>query len=294
VTLLVFGAAGQLGRALFTLAPAEGIDTVGLDRRDVDVTDIAAVRRAVEGHRPDAVINAAAYTAVDRAEQEPDLAHAVNHDGARHLAEACAAAGVPLVHVSTDYVFDGLGEGPYAEDAPTGPTGVYGRSKLAGELAVRRALPGAHLIVRTAWVFSATGHNFVRTMLRLARERETLRVVADQYGSPTAADDLAAALLAMARRLLADPSVAGTYHWAGTPPTTWHGLAEAVVEEARRHGPVAAHTVEPIPTSAYPTPAARPANSVLDTTKAERVFGIAPPDWRAAVARVVERLWKEG
>jgi len=292
--VLVTGAAGQVGRALLEAAPAAGVTAVGFDRTTLDVTDFFAVRRAVKAHAPDVVINASAYTAVDRAQTEVGEAFAVNREGPRLLAAVCLGAGVPLVHVSTDYVFDGTREGPYTEDAITAPPSIYGMSKMAGEMAVREGLPGAHLIVRTAWVFSATGQNFVRTMLRLARERAVLRVVADQHGSPTAADDLAAALLVMARRLVADPSVSGTYHWAGAPPTTWHGLAEAVVAAARTHGPVAVHTVEPITTADYPTPAPRPANSVLATAKAEAVFGLTPPDWRSAVARVVARLLAEG
>ena len=287
---LVLGAGGQVGRALLEAAAAVGLDAVGLDRAALDLTDAAAVRRAVEAHAPAVVVNAAAYTAVDRAESEPERAFAVNRDGAAHVAAACAAAGIPLVHVSTDYVFDGTKGVPYVEDDAANPLGVYGRSKWEGEEAVRAALPGRHLVVRTAWVFSATGHNFVRTMLRLARERDALRVVADQHGCPTAADDLAAALLAMARSLVADPACSGTYHWAGAPSTTWHGLAEAVVEEARRHGPVATRTVEPIPTSAYPTPAARPPSTALDCARAARVFGLTRPEWRPAVARVVAQL----
>jgi dTDP-4-dehydrorhamnose reductase len=239
---------------------------------------------------PAAVINVAAYTAVDLAESEPALAFAVNRDGAASLAAACAGAGVPLVHVSTDYVFDGLMHGAYVEEDAPGPAGVYGASKLAGEEAVALALPSAHLVVRTSWVFSHDGSNFVRTIWRLAREREVIRVVADQRGNPTPAADLAGALVTMAQALLADPGVSGLYHWVGTPPTTWHGLAEAVVDEARRRGPVATRVVEAITTADYPTAAARPQNAVLDTSKAQRVFGIEPPDWRISLSRVADLL----
>jgi dTDP-4-dehydrorhamnose reductase len=290
--ILVFGAGGQLGRTLLA-GKHPRATIVGVDRESGDVTEPAAVRLALATHAPAAVVNAAAYTAVDRAESEPALAFAVNGDGPANLASACADAGVPLVHVSTDYVFDGTKEGAYTEDDRPNPTGVYGTSKLAGEQAVAAALPRAHLVVRTAWVFSDAGHNFVRTMWRLAREREVLRVVADQRGSPTPADDLAAALVAMTLSLLEDLRLSGLYHWAGRPATTWHGFAEAIVAEARRRGPVATTSVEPISTADYPTAAARPLNAVLDTTKARLTFGLEPPDWRLALARVADSLAAE-
>jgi dTDP-4-dehydrorhamnose reductase len=289
--LLVTGAAGQLGRALAGAAGDVGL--AALDQAALDVTDVAAVRRAVEHHAPDAVVNAAAYTAVDRAEAEPDRAFAVNRDGAANLAAACAEAGLPLLHVSTDYVFDGAKGAPYTEEDAPHPLGVYGQSKWEGEEAIRAALP-EHVIVRTAWVFGAHGHNFVRTILRLAGEQETLRVVADQQGSPTAAADLARALLGIAREVTAWPGRWGTYHLAGRPPTTWHGLAVAVVEEARRWRPLVVREVVPIRTDEYPTPARRPAEVVLDCGKLEAAFGIAPPPWRPALARVVAQLCEGG
>jgi dTDP-4-dehydrorhamnose reductase len=285
--LLVTGAGGQVGRAL--AEAAGGVDLVGLDRAALDVTDAEAVQRAVEAHAPDAVVNLAAYTAVDRAEAEPERAFAVNRDGAAHLASACAEAGIPLLHVSTDYVFDGAKGAPYVEDDPPNPLGVYGRSKWEGEEAVRERHE-AHVIVRTAWVFGMHGHNFVRTILRLAGERETLRVVADQRGCPTAAADLAAALLRIAQEVTERPGRWGTYHLAGQPPTTWYGLAEAVVEEARLWRPLQAERVEPIRTDAYPTAARRPVEVVLDCGRIEAAFGITAPPWRPALARVVARL----
>jgi len=289
-TLLVFGTGGQLGRSLLEAAARAGTPVTGLDRREADVTDAAALDRLLAAHAPVVVVNAAAYTAVDRAEAEPNLAFAINRDGAGNVARACSRAGVPLVHVSTDYVFDGRRAGAYAEDHPAAPAGVYGASKLAGEDAVREILPGAHLVVRTAWVFSALGSNFVRTIWRAARERDILRVVADQRGSPTPADDLADALVTMAVRLARDAGVAGLYHWAGAPPATWYDVACEVVEQARRHGPVATRAVEAITTAEYPTAAARPPNAVLDTRRAQGVFGLTPPDWRAGVERAVARL----
>jgi dTDP-4-dehydrorhamnose reductase len=288
--LLVTGAGGQVGRAL--AEAAGGVRLVGLDRAALDVTDAEAVRRAVETHAPDAVLNLAAYTAVDRAEAEPERAFAVNRDGAAHLAAACAAGDIPLLHVSTDYVFDGAKSVPYVEDDAPNPLGVYGRSKWEGEEAVRAAAPH-HYIFRTSWVFGAHGHNFVRTILRLAGEHEALRVVADQRGCPTAAGDIAAALLRLAREGADRPGRWGTYHFAGQPPTTWHGLAEAVVEEARRWRPVKAERVVPIRTDAYPTAARRPAQVVLACGKIGGAFGVEAPPWRPALARVVARLCRE-
>ncbi len=290
--LLVTGAGGQVGRELVRAAGFGG-EVVGLTRSDLDVTDREAVRRVVERYAPAAVINAAAYTAVDRAETEPDLAFSVNRDGPAHLAAACAAAGIPLVHFSTDYVFDGTKGVPYTEADPANPLGVYGQSKWAGEEAVRERLD-RHVILRTSWVFSAHGHNFVKTMLRLSREREVLRVVADQRGNPTAAADIARLALEVAHRAATDPDAPrGTYHVAGAPATTWHGLAEAVVQEARQHGARAVR-IEPIPTSAYPTPARRPPDARLDTGRLAEVWGIEPPPWRAALRRVVAELAERG
>jgi dTDP-4-dehydrorhamnose reductase len=286
--ILVLGAGGQLGLAL--LEAAAGRTAVGVSRTQADITDRDSIRRVLDAHEPSVVLNAAAFTAVDRAETEVDTAFAVNRDGAANVALACGGAGVGLVHVSTDYVFDGRRDAPYSEADATSPTSVYGASKLAGEEAVRALGPPAQLIVRTAWVFSERGNNFVRTMWRLAQERETLRVVGDQRGSPTPAADLATALLAMADAVLADQSLSGLYHWAGSPPATWYDLACAVVEEGRRHGPLSVHEVEAIATADYPTPASRPPNAVLDTRRAQGVFGLQPPDWRVGVARVVDRL----
>ena len=288
--LVVTGAGGQVGRAL--QEQAEGVDLVVLDRAGLDVADAPSARRAVEAHAPDAVVNLAAYTAVDRAESEPERAFAINRDGAAHLAAACAEAGLPLLHVSTDYVFDGSKGAPYAEDDAPNPLGVYGRSKWEGEEAIRATLP-EHVIVRTAWVFGAHGHNFVRTILRLAGERETLRVVADQRGCPTAAGDLAVALLQIARAVTEQPGHWGTYHFAGQPPTTWHGFAEAIVEEARLNRPLAVREVLPIRTDEYSTAARRPFEVMLDCTKVGEAFGIEAPPWRPALARVVARLCGE-
>ena len=283
---LVTGAQGQVGQALVDAAPEA---VIGLDRAALDITDVEAVQRAVAMYAPDVVINAAAYTAVDRAEEEPDHAFAVNRDGAAHLAMACADERIPLLHISTDYVFDGAKPEPYDETDEPNPLGVYGASKWAGEEAVRAHLEH-YIILRTAWVFSAHGHNFVKTILRLARERETLRVVADQHGHPTSASAIAEALLTLAQSVIAEPGRWGTYHFAGQPPTTWHGFAEAIIEEAQAHMPLAVRVVEPIPTAAYPTPARRPQYAGLNTTRFSEAFGMAMPDWRSGLHAVVDRV----
>jgi dTDP-4-dehydrorhamnose reductase len=288
--LLILGAGGQVGRALLQAAAEAGRDAAGATRDDVDITDPKSVAAALQRHRPAVAINAAAYTAVDRAESEAEQAFAVNRDGAAIVAAACAQAGASLVHLSTDYVFDGTKAGAYTELGAPNPAGVYGRSKLAGEEAVRSALPDGHLIVRTAWVFSAWGHNFLRTIWRLAHEREELRVVDDQVGCPTPADALAVDLLRMAGSLGAGECDPGVYHWAGRPAVTWHRFAEAIVAEARKHGAIATRAVHAITTADYPTPAPRPANSVLDTSKAESAFGISPPSWQEGIARAAVLL----
>ena len=283
--LLITGAAGQVGAHLVDTAGGGGAVTA-LDRAALDVTSYDEVRRAVAAHRPDVVINAAAFTAVDRAETAEAAAFAVNRDGAETVALACAEAGAALVHLSTDYVFDGRKGEPYVETDPVSPLNVYGASKAAGESAVREALE-RHVIVRTAWVFSERPPNFVRTILRLAAEREVLEVVDDQRGHPTWAGDVARACLTIARRLADGDDVAGTVHYAGAPSTTWHGLAEAVVEAARERGGVRVRRVEPVPTSAMPRPAPRPPCVELDGSRAESIFGLSMPDWKRRVGLVV-------
>ena len=285
MTALVVGAGGQVGRELVLRAPA-GVHVVALGRAGLDVTDGAAVEKAVAEHRPDVVLNAAAYTAVDRAEDEPDRAAAVNAAAPAHLAAACARHGAALLHISTDYVFDGTKADPYTEDDPASPLGVYGQSKWDGEEAVRKALD-RHVIVRVAWVFGPHGANFVKTMARLAADREELRVVADQRGGPTPAAAIADALWSIARQIESGKDAWGTVHFCGAPATTWHGLAEAAIDAARARGPAACTKVLPIATADYPTPAARPANSVLACSLIRRRWGIEQPDWRGYVADTV-------
>lgn len=292
--MLVIGREGQLARSLMAVAPAHGIFAEAIGRPDCDVLRPETMADAVDGAAPELVVNAAAYTAVDKAEAEPELAMAINAHGPGQLAEVCARRGIPIVHISTDYVFDGRKPAPYVERDATSPLGVYGRSKIAGEIAVRAANPRS-LIVRTAWVHSPYGGNFVKTMLRLADARDVLRVVDDQHGSPTYAPHLADAICRMARAVRTGPVAEnagapwGVYHVAGRGETTWCGLARDVfARSARCGGPTA--QVEAITTAEYPTPAARPANSRLDCSKLHAQFGIVMPDWRTGVAECVARL----
>jgi dTDP-4-dehydrorhamnose reductase len=289
--LAIIGAKGQVGWELTRRAPAFGHEALAWDMAELDITDATAVDRALIASGADAVINAAAYTAVDRAEQEPERAFAVNRDGPAHLAAACARLGIPLSHISTDYVFDGTKTGPYAETDPAAPLGVYGQSKWEGDKAVQRLLP-RHLILRVSWVFGVEGHNFVKTILRLAREREELRVVADQRGCPTYAGDIADVLLKLAGRVdrIDADNAWGVYHYCGEPVTTWHGFAEAILERARVHEKLSAHTVTPITTVDYPMPAARPANSMLDCSRLIARFGIHPVSWREGLAAMLVAL----
>ncbi|HLZ66456.1 MAG TPA: dTDP-4-dehydrorhamnose reductase [Aliidongia sp.] len=289
--ILVVGAGGQVGRALCARREFLGREIVGLTRGDLDITDLTEVRSALATRPFSAVINAAAYTAVDRAESDAAAAYAINRDGPGNLAVATAELDIPLLHISTDYVFDGASAGAYRESDPTGPTGIYGASKLAGEAAVRSAQP-RHIILRTSWVYGPSTGNFVATMLRLAADRPELRVVADQHGGPTEAAAIADALLTIAGQLGQEraPSAPwGTYHFSGAPAVSWHGFAAEIVTRAAsrlRQVP----TVTAIATADYPTPARRPANSVLDCTKIERQFGIRQPDWQASLSVVVEAI----
>ena len=286
--ILVFGASGQIGREVCRATWPPRYAILPLDRKAVDITKSAAVSAMLARETPDLVINLAAYTAVDRAESEPEVAWAANCVGAAHIAGACDESATPLVHLSTDYVFDGRKTGPYREEDAVGPLGVYGRSKEAGERAVRAAV-ARHMILRTAWVFGAYGANFVKTMLRLAAERPVLRVVADQRGCPTAAAAIAAALMVIAAHIERGKAKWGTYHFVGAGATSWHSFAQAIFDQAAPQL-AACPQVEPITTEQYPTPARRPMNSVLDCRKIEEVFGISSPPWRTALATVIREL----
>ncbi len=279
MTILVFGKTGQVATEL----QRQG-DVVPLGRGDADLSHPASCAAAIARIRPSAVINAAAYTGVDKAEIEEGLATTVNGAAPGAMATAAAELGVPFLHISTDYVFNGTGDRPWLpEDVPS-PLGAYGRTKLAGETATHAA-HGQWAVLRTSWVFSAHGANFVKTMLRLGAARDELRVVSDQVGGPTAAADIAAALLAMARQMRDDPAKGGTYHLSSKPSVSWADFACEIFAQSGL-----SVRVTPIPASEYPTPAQRPANSRLDCSSLERDFGIARPDWKASLATVLAEL----
>lgn len=285
---LILGAGGQLGRALAAAAP-EVAEIIALTRTECDLADGAAIRSAVLAASPQIVFNAAAYTAVDKAESEPALAEAINGKAAGLIAEAARAAGARTVHVSTDFVFDGNGLRPYRPDDPVSPISVYGRSKLKGEASVTAADPDA-LIVRTAWVYAAQGTNFVNTMLRLMRERDRLAIVADQIGTPTHAASLARALWA-----LAQAGATGIHHYTDAGVASWYDFAVAIEEEARSLGLLARKVrVEPIATADYPTPARRPAYSVLDKSATWAAIGGPAPHWRVNLRAMLRELKEIG
>ena len=288
--LAVTGATGQVVRALVERAPV-GVTVVALGRPLIDLADPAGIAPALARIGADVVVNAAAYTAVDRAETDSAAAFAINAAGAGAVAAAARSLELPLIHISTDYVFDGTKTAPYVETDPTGPTGVYGASKLAGELAVMDAHPDA-VIARTAWVFSPFGGNFVKTMLRLAATREEVGVVADQLGNPTSALDIADAVLAMAANLVARPreqALRGLFHMTGSGEASWADFATHIFAISGAHGgPVA--RVKAIATSDYPSPARRPANSRLDCSRLAQVHGVRLPDWRLSADKIVARL----
>ena len=286
---LVFGATGQVARELARTAANHGVDAVFLGRTAADLADPGTCARAIHAALADVVVNAAAYTAVDRAEDEPELARLVNAEAPRVMAAAAAAKGVPFLHVSTDYVFDGAPGRPWREEDPTGPLGAYGASKLAGERAVAAA-GGDSVILRTAWVFSSHGQNFVRTMLRVGRGMPELPVVADQHGGPTPAAAIAGALWTIATAWHHGLGKPGIFHFAGAPATTWADFAEAIFA---RSGWGERPRVLPIATAEYPTKAVRPANSVLDCTAVAEAYGIAQPDWRAGLDAVIAELAEE-
>jgi dTDP-4-dehydrorhamnose reductase len=289
--VLVTGANGQVGRELSSLGLQKGFRILALDRAALDITDPSLVSKEVSKADVSLVVNAAAYTAVDRAESEPELAFAVNRDGPSYLAAACAEARIPLIHISTDYVFDGCKKGPYIEADPVSPLGVYGKSKAAGEEEVRGRLQ-EHIILRSAWIYGVHGDNFVKTMLRLGRENESVRVVADQYGCPTYATDIAETILEIAALLLDNRQIAwGTYHYCGQGVTSWYGFAEAIFELAAQHTPLMVKRIEPISTAEYPTRAKRPANSVLDCSLLEKEFGICSLPWSESLARMIKGMF---
>ena len=290
--IAVFGAHGQLGQEILHLACQRGMAIAGLARADADIVDAQAVRRALAQLKPRLIVNAAAYTAVDRAETDPEAAEAGNVTGPGVLAQEAAALGVPIVHFSTDFVFDGTKAGRYHETDPVNPAGVYGCSKAAGEVRVRESNP-RHIIVRTAWVYGQYGTNFLKTILNLAEQRDVLRVVADQHGGPTATLDLAEAVLAIDRLITARPGATpwGTFHFAATDIASRHQFASEIVAAAHRYTGKKPKVLA-VSTDEYPVLARRPANSALDSARFIGTFGYAPAPWRARVREVVQQLFQ--
>lgn len=288
--IAVTGTTGQVVTSLIELGTAAGHDIIAIGRPDLDLADPASVMRALKGAAPDVIVSAAAYTAVDKAETESDLAYAVNGAGPGAVAQAAKALGIPLIHISTDYVFDGTLDRPYVESDPTGPTGVYGASKLAGEQAVLDGHEDS-VVLRVAWVYSPFGGNFVKTMLRLAADRDDLGVVSDQVGNPTSALAIADGIIKVATNMVSDssPELRGTFHMAAPGEASWADFAQAIfAASAARGGPSA--SVRPISTADYPTPATRPANSRLDCSKIAKAHGVTLPDWRTSLDAAMDRL----
>jgi dTDP-4-dehydrorhamnose reductase len=289
--ILITGRNGQVGRCLVDLLEAQTeLTFLALGREELDITDSIQVDKIVSEFQPNIIINAAAYTAVDKAEQESELAYAINRDGPLNLAHAANKANAAMIHISTDYVFDGDNPKSYTESDVTAPQGEYGRSKLAGEQAVAQACP-KHIILRTAWVFSEHGNNFVKTMLRLAKTRDTLSVVADQFGGPTYAGDIASTVLNIAKQMFAGNQAYGVYHYSGFPYVSWYVFSESIFNSAREQGVLTKTiNVNPIITQYYPTPAKRPVNSSLNCEKIMRTFGVKQSDWQIALKQIEEYL----
>ena len=284
--ILITGINGQVGWSCLRVTTPEELLVVGVDRKECDITDMASIESCLDRLKPNLVINPAAYTAVDKAEGDQDNAFAVNREGAANMAKACAKRDIPLIHLSTDYVFDGSKNGAYVEDDLVAPNGIYAFSKEEGEQEVRKHCP-KHIILRTAWVYCEHGHNFVKTMLRLGAERPELKIVGDQHGCPTYARDIAAACLEIARQLLDGSQAFGTYHFAAAGATTWYDFAAEIFRLSDLPQKPILHKIT---TAEYLTPAQRPANSVLDTTKIQKTFSIKPRSWQEALAQMMARL----
>jgi dTDP-4-dehydrorhamnose reductase len=291
-SVLLVGGSGQIGGALLRLAPP-GWAIAAPDRHRLDLADPSGLDAAVAARDWALIVNCAAYTAVDEAETNGDLVHRINAESPGRIATAAAARGIPFIHLSTDYVFDGTRANPYREDDTIGPINAYGRSKAAGEAAVRAA-GGPHVLVRTSWVYDLAGRNFVRTMLRLFRERAEIRVVDDQHGAPTAAGDIARAIATIGDRVMRAPApdLCGTFHFAAAGETTWFGIAARIAAHPSVAGP--RPRLVPVSSADYPTPARRPANSRLDCAKIARVHGIVPPHWEASLDPIVESICASG
>ena len=289
--ILVAGGQGQVGSALAQQGLERNLDLIALGRQNLDITSKESIALVFAKYEPDLLINAAAYTAVDKAQSEPEFAYAINETATGLLADACAERGIPMLHISTDYVFDGTKDSPYVESDPVNPIAVYAKSKEAGERVLRDSLE-RHIILRTSWVFGLQGNNFVKTMVRLAKDRDRLTVVADQYGGPSSARGIADALLTIAAQYQSDSSIAwGTYHYCQKPYVSWHQFAEAIVARAIEIGLVG-HAVEvvSIPSSEFPTPVVRPVNSKLSCVKLEEAFGFTDCEWGPDVLAVLESM----
>jgi len=288
--IVITGAQGQLGRTLIDQSQIMGCGVQAPPEDDLDITDPAKVDRVISLLRPDLVINTAAYTQVDQAESEEAIAFKVNKGGCTNLARTCAQHQIPLLHISTDYVFDGSKGKAYLETDPISPLGVYGRSKADGEIEIRKYLK-QHMIIRTSWLYGSHGQNFVKTVLNLARTQKTIRVVADQYGSPTNAGDLACAILTIAQRLQFKNEVGwGTYHYCGQGVISWYQFAQKILELARLHADIKTARIEPITTAEYPTAARRPIYSALDCSRIQKNFGTHPLPWEQSLQGTVKDL----
>lgn len=291
--VLVTGAAGQVGSELIQRGEELGLQMLAVDHQELDLRQQSAVDRCIQKLQPDILINAAAYTAVDKAESEPELAYAVNRDGAANLARACADSHLPLFHLSTDYIFDGRKSGAYVESDSPNPQSIYGKSKLAGDRAIETYLK-QYIILRVSWVFGAQGSNFVSTMLRLGNQKDLLKLVSDQHGGPTWAGDIATTLLELVKRWGDGKTIPwGSYHFSGQPETSWLDFAQAIFDQSLQLGMMPSPPkIEPIGSKDYPTKAQRPLNSVLDCRKIESQLGIIQPDWRVGLREVLVS-WKE-
>jgi dTDP-4-dehydrorhamnose reductase len=288
--ILITGAGGQLGRELINQGQLKGFSVQAPSEDDMDITDLEKIDRCMAFHQPEVVINAAAYTQVDKAESEAALAFAVNTTGSANLARMCAKNKIPLVHISTDYVFDGQKGTSYLETDAISPVGVYGRSKAEGEIEIRSHLK-EHIILRTSWLYGIHGHNFAKTMLKLATTKPKIRVVADQYGSPTNAADLAQTILIISDRMQFNNDVDwGTYHYCGQGVISWYNFAEKIVGLARLYADVKTTRIEPITTADYPTRALRPIYSALDCSRIQKHFGINPKPWQKSLEITIKEL----
>ena len=289
--ILITGAQGQVGKELVSIGNQRGFDVIAAGQTELDITQLKNIESYVEVHQPDLVINAAAYTAVNKAEEEQDITYAINRDGTANLAAVSKEKNIPLLHISTDYVFDGTKSEAYSENDAVSPLGIYGISKWQGEETIRQTLP-EHIILRVAWVFGAQGNNFVKTMLRLAKDRDELSVVADQFGRPSPAKDIAKTLIILAEQYQKEKTLEwGTYHYCGDEKVSWCGFAKEILKQAKEQGLIEKDIkVNAITTAEYQDPTKRPANSMLDCEKIKNTFGIEMPSWKESLNQVLTEL----